>query len=91
MKRYNLLTEEDLLFKRHYTVIAIKNQNLCVRNAYLNEFGNWNLCNGGYNVIDIVEDSIMNVLKEDKPIRYNQVLLGGFKEEPTDYDYLLDD
>ena len=32
----------------------------------------------------------MNVLTEDNPIRYNQVLLGGFKEEPTDYDYLLD-
>lgn len=80
-----------MLLKRYYTVIAIKNQNIYVRNAYLNEFGSWNLCNGGYNVIDIIEDSIMNVLKEDKPIRYNLILLGGFKEEPTDYDYLLDD
>lgn len=79
MKRYNLLTEKDLIPNNHYEVVSRFGRNPYPRSemAFYDNFGQWCGIEESHTILEIIDNSVMLVLAEKRPERYKEIVLGG--------------
>lgn len=79
MKRYNLLTEKDLIPNHHYEVVSLFGRNPNPRSeiAFYNRYGEWCGIEESHRILTIIDSSVMLVLAKEKPERYKEIVLGG--------------
>lgn len=87
MRRYKLLTTEDLIPNNKYDAV------LCypypspstakfIEPIYFDEFGQW--CGTDKEIIEVVDESVLDVLLNYNPKRAKEIIQGGYEE---DYKY----
>lgn len=83
MKRYNLLTEKDLIPNNHYEVISMFGRNPNPRSevAFYNKYGEWCGIEESHRILEIIDNSVMLVLANKNPKRYKEIVLGGFYDD----------
>lgn len=82
MKRYKLLTENDLIRGQYYEVISYrgKNPNPISEIVFFDQYGDWCLADN-HRMIAVIDNSIMHVLAKKNPERFREILLGGSYED----------
>lgn len=84
MKRYKLLTENDLLPNHRYLAIVYYpypslNRNAMTEFVYFDEHRQWY---GTRNdIVSIVDESVIDVMIEENPQRAYEIMEGGFVED----------
>ena len=84
MKRYKLLTNRDLIPNNKYDAIVVypfnsPNRNPMLERVYYDQFEQWY---GTANVIvEIVDESVIEVLFNYNPERATEILHGGYEED----------
>lgn len=83
MKRYNLLTEKDLIPNNHYEVVSLIGRNPYPRSevAFYNKYGQWCGVEENHTILEIIDNSVMLVLAEKRPERYKEIVLGGHYDD----------
>lgn len=83
MKRYNLLTEKDLIPNNHYEVVSVFGRNPHPRSevAFYNKYGQWCGIEESHTILEIIDNSVMNVLAKKNPKRYKEIVLGGYYDD----------
>lgn len=79
MKRYNLLTENDLIKGKRYECVSLFGNNPHPRSEsiYLDSSGYWSGIPANHTVLTIIDNSVMLVLAKENPERYREIVLGG--------------
>lgn len=79
MKRYNLLTDDDLIRGQHYEVISLwgRNSNPRWEIAYFDQYGNWCGIEENHTILEVIDNSVMLVLAKENPERYKEIISGG--------------
>jgi hypothetical protein len=82
MKRYNLLTEGDLVKGEYYECITLFGNNPHPRSEtiFYDRYGNW-CVETSHVILEVMEDSVMRVLKKQNPNRYLEIINGGSYED----------
>ena len=78
MKRYNLLTKDDLIRGEYYEVISLwgRNPNPISEMVYYDKYGYW--CEDeNHTILEVIDNSVMLVLAKNDPERYKEIVLGG--------------
>ena len=83
MKRYNLLTEKDLIKGETYEVISLfgNNPNPRSETAYYDKYGYWCGISDNHTILEVIENSVMLVLAKNNFKRYKEIILGGSYED----------
>ena len=82
MKRYNLLTDDDILRGHSYECITLwgRNPNPRRENMFYSRQGDW--CEDDtHTILAVIDNSVMLVLAKEKPERYKEIVLGGSYED----------
>ena len=79
MKRYNLLTKDDLIPNNHYEVISLCGNNPNPRSevAFYDRYGNWSGIADNHTILEIIDNSVLLVLAKENFERYKEIVLGG--------------
>lgn len=79
MKRYNLLTEKDLIPNHHYEVVSLfgRNPNPISEVVFYNKYGEWCGIEESHTILKIIDNSVMLILAKERPERYKEIVLGG--------------
>ena len=91
MRKYNNLTENDILPNKIYWAIVYyplpsPNRNPMVEAVYYNEYRQW--CKTRNDIAEIIDESIISVLREYNPERAKEIIQGGFIEDGRYNDLL---
>ena len=79
MKKYNLLTEDDLIPNNHYEVISLfgKDPNPRSEVAFYDRYGYWSGIADNHTILEIIDNSVMLVLAKENFERYKEIISGG--------------
>ena len=79
MKRYNLLSNSDLIKNEHYECISLfgNNPNPRSESIFYDKFGYWSGIEENHTILKIIDNSVMIVLAKRNPTRYKEIVLGG--------------